>query len=232
MANQMTALDAKPREADGSREARRLRREGLVPGVVYGGGGEPLAFQIGERELRSALSGHSALYELKLDGDKPQPVLIREYQRHPVSGAITHIDLIRVSLKEKVQAAVNVEVTGAEDSPGIRFGGLLEQTLREVNVSALPMEIPESLTLDASSLEIGDALHVSDIVAPDGVEILDDPESLVATIAASRMAQQVERDLEEAEAELIGEEGEEAAEEAGEEAGGEAQAESGEGDSG
>ena len=105
-----------------------------------------------------------------------------------------------------------IEVTGAEDSPGIKFGGLLEQIIREANIEALPTAIPEMLSVDASKLEIGDGIHISDLVAPEGVELLDDPELVVATVVASRMAQQVERDLEEAEAEVIGEEGEEGAE--------------------
>ncbi|MCX6389406.1 MAG: 50S ribosomal protein L25 [Solirubrobacterales bacterium] len=207
-----TTIEAEHRDPDGSRSARRLRRDGIVPGVVYGGEGEPESLQVDERALRAALGGHSALYELKIGSDTPQPVLVREFQRHPVSGRIVHIDLIRVDLNKKVQATVPIEVTGAEDSPGIKFGGLLEQIIREANIEALPTAIPEMLSVDASKLEIGDGIHISDLVAPEGVELLDDPELVVATVVASRMAQQVERDLEEAEAEVIGEEGEEGAE--------------------
>lgn len=226
MANQMTTIDAQPREVGGSRDARRLRREGIVPGVVYGGEGDAIALAVDERELRAALAGHSALYELKVGSDKPQPVLVREYQRHPVTGRIVHIDLIRVRLDQKVQATVPIEVTGIESAPGIRFGGLLEQILREATIEALPTEIPESVTVDGSAMEIGDSLHVSDLIAPDGVEVVDDPQEVVAIVAASRLAQQVERDLEEAEAEVVGEEAEAGG---AEEAGGESD---GDGDSG
>ena len=231
MANQMTTIDAQPREVGGSRDARRLRGQGIVPGVVYGGDGDAIALQVDERDLRAALASHSALYELKVGSQKPQPVLVREYQRHPVTGRIVHIDLIRVSLDQKVQATVPIEVTGMENAPGIRFGGLLEQILREATIEALPTEIPELLSVDGSAMEMGDSLHVSDLVAPDGVEIIDDPAEVIAIVAASRLAQQVERDLEESEAALVGEEGAEGADGDAGEAGGESSGDSDSGDS-
>lgn len=218
MASDTPVLEATSREADGSRTARRLRAEGLVPGVVYGGGSDPVSLSVNERDLRAALAAQSALIDLSLDG-KAEPVLVREQQRHPVSGRTTHVDLIRVDLKKKVQALVAVHVVGAESSPGIRFGGLLEQIIREVTVECLPTEIPESIEVDASEMEIGDSLHVSDLTAPEGIEIVDDAEGVVATLAASRLAMQVERDAEESETEVVGEEsGGEAAEGAAEEA--------------
>lgn len=217
MATETPVLEATSREADGSRTARRLRAEGLVPGVVYGGGGDPVSLSVNERDLRVALAAQSALIDLSLDG-KAEPVLVRDQQRHPVTGRTTHVDLIRVDLKKKVQALVAVHVTGAEDSPGIRFGGLLEQIIREVTVECLPTSIPESIDIDASAMEIGDSIHVSDLVAPEGTEIVDDGEGVVATLAASRLAMQVERDAEEGETEVVGEGGDEAAEGAAEEA--------------
>ncbi|MCX6388556.1 MAG: 50S ribosomal protein L25/general stress protein Ctc [Solirubrobacterales bacterium] len=208
MATETPVLEATHREADGSRTARRLRAEGLVPGVVYGGGSDPVSLTVNERALRGVLSVHSALIDLHIDGDKSQPVLIRDQQRHPVTGRIMHIDLIRVDLTKKVQASVPVEVVGAELSPGVRFGGLLEQIIREITVESLPTAIPDSLVIDASQMEIGDSLHISDLVAPEGTEITDEGDIVIATLAASRMAQQVERDEEESETEVVGEEGE------------------------
>lgn len=214
MASETPVLEATTREADGSRTARRLRAEGLVPGVVYGGGSDPVSLSVNERDLRVALAAQSALIDLSLDG-KAEPVLVRDQQRHPVSGRTTHVDLIRVDLKKKVQALVTVTVVGAESSPGIRFGGLLEQILREVTVECLPTAIPETIEVDASAMEIGDSLHVSDLIAPEDTEIVDDGEGVIATLAASRLAMQVERDAEESETEVVGEEGgAEAAEEA------------------
>ena len=224
MASETPVLEATIREADGSRTARRLRAEGLVPGVVYGGGGDPVSLSVNERDLRVALATQSALIDLSLDG-KAEPVLVRDQQRHPVSGRTTHVDLIRVDLTKKVQSLVAVHVTGAEDSPGIRFGGLLEQIIREVTVECLPTAIPESLEVDASAMEIGDSLHVSDLAAPEGTVIIDEGDIVIATLAASRMAAQVERDIEEGETEVVGESG------AGEEAAGEAASDSdGDGD--
>lgn len=218
MASETPVLEATTREPDGSRTARRLRAEGLVPGVVYGGGSDPVALSVNERDLRVALAAQSALIDLSLDG-KAEPVLVRDQQRHPVSGRTTHVDLIRVDLKKKVQALVAVTVVGAESSPGIRFGGLLEQILREVTVECLPTAIPESIEVDASAMEIGDSLHVSDLIAPEGTEIVDDGDGVIATLAASRLAMQVERDTEEGETEVVGEaSGGAAAEEAAEEA--------------
>lgn len=230
MANDAPTLEAAARDELGSRNTRRKRREGIVPGVIYGGGGDPIAFQVAEADLRVALTSHSALIDLKLDG-KAEPVLIREQQRHPVTGRITHVDMLRVDLKQKVQAQVPIVVHGAEDSPGVKFGGLLEQVLREVTVESLPTEIPENVTANASAMEIGDTLTIADIEVPEGVEVLDADDEVIATLAASRLAQQVERDAEEAETELVGAEGEEAAageaEAETESGGGEAEAEAG-----
>lgn len=227
MANDAPTLEARSRDDLGSRNTRRKRREGIVPGVVYGGGGEPVALQVDEAELRVALGSHSALIDLKIDG-KGEPVLVREQQRHPVTGRITHIDLLRVDLTKKVQAQVPLSVQGGEDSPGVRFGGLLEQVVRELTIEALPTAIPELLTADASTMEIGDTLAVDAVTAPEGVEILTDPDEVIATLAASRMSQQTEREGEEGETEVVGEAAaaEEAAE-AGESGGDEAEAEAG-----
>jgi large subunit ribosomal protein L25 len=141
-----------------------------------------------------------------------------------VTGRYTHIDLIRVRLDVKVQAQVPIELVGAEMAPGVRLGGLLEQTLREITVEALPMEIPESVSADVSAMEIGDNLSVSAIVSPDNVNILDDQETVIATLSASRMAMQLEREGEEGETEVVGEA---AAEAEGGEAKAEAPAEGG-----
>jgi len=227
MANDAPTLEAQPREDLGSRNTRRKRRAGVVPGVVYGGGADPVALEVDEAELRVALGSQSALIDLKLGG-KGEPVLVREQQRHPVTGRVTHIDLLRVDLTKKVQAQVQLVVEGGDDSPGVRFGGLLEQVVRELTIEALPTEIPDLLTADASELEIGDTLTVTAVAAPEGVEILTDPDEVIATLAASRMSQQTEREGEEGETEVVGEAG--ATEEAAgaEESGGdEAEAEAG-----
>ncbi|MGH2915356.1 MAG: 50S ribosomal protein L25 [Solirubrobacteraceae bacterium] len=179
-------LKAQPREPDGSRQARRLRRAGTVPGVVYGGGAEPAAFQISARELRHALAGAGAVLELKL-GDGGGPVVVKDLVRHPVTGDTVHLDLLRVRLDEKIHTTVALELTGAEGAAGVRLGGVLEHTVRELNIEALPTDIPHSVTHDVSEMEIGDTLALEAVTAPAGVTLLDDPETVLATLSAPRL---------------------------------------------
>ena len=205
MSTDTPTLQAASRDDLGSRTTRRKRRDGVIPGVVYGGGGEVISLEFDEATLRSAMNSHSALIDLKLGDDKPQPVLIKDYQRHPVTGKIMHVDLLRVRLDIKVQAQVSLELVGVEASPGLRFGGILEQITREVIIEALPNEIPESVTADASAMEIGDTLFISAVEAPAGVDIVSDPTGVVATVSASRVSQQTEREGEAGVTEVVGE---------------------------
>src|SRR5271168_5549424 len=115
MANPTTKLNVNSRDAAGSRAVRRLRRAGRVPGVLYGGGAEPVGFDADERELRHALAGSGAVLDLSIDGAKPTPVVLKEAQRHPVRGETVHVDLLRVNLNEAISAVVPVELTGVED---------------------------------------------------------------------------------------------------------------------
>ena len=215
-----TTLAATPREPGGSRDARRLRRDGKVPGILYGGEGETLAFAVDGRELRRALQASGAVIELELGSDG-SPAVLREAQRHPVRGDITHVDFVRVNLNVAIEATVPVTVEGVDDCPGLRDGGVLDQPVREVIVLALPNEIPEAISVSVEGLVIGENASLATAVMPEGVELVDDPDVVVASILAPRV--EVEETVEE-ETELIGEgeEGEEgAAEEGGEESGGE-----------
>jgi large subunit ribosomal protein L25 len=202
-----TKLDVNSRGADGSRAARRLRRSGRVPGVLYGGDGESLSFDVDARELRLALARSGAVLDLCIDGGKATPVVLKEAQRHPVRGETTHIDLLRVRLDRKIHAIVVVELEGTEDSPGVKEGGVLEQITREVNVEALPTSIPETIAHDVSEMQIGDTLTLGQIQVPEGVSLLDDlEETVIATLSPPRL--QTESDTEiEAETEIVGESG-------------------------
>jgi large subunit ribosomal protein L25 len=200
-----SALAATRREPSNSREVRRLRRAGFVPGIVYGGGEDPVPFQINARELRNALANAGAVIDLQLDGGAGSPVVLKELVRHPVTGDTTHLDLLRVNLNVKIQTQVAVELSGTEDIPGVREGGILEHILREVTVEALPNEIPDVLTLDVSTLNVGDTVTLDKLSAPAGVEILGDPEAAVATITASRASRASGEPSEiETETELVG----------------------------
>ncbi|HEY4825376.1 MAG TPA: 50S ribosomal protein L25 [Solirubrobacteraceae bacterium] len=219
---QSTSLPVERREAAGSRAARRLRRAGNVPGIVYGGGEEPIAFQVGERELRHALQHAGAVLELSISGAGSTPVVVKELTRHPVTGATVHIDVLRVRLDQAIGATVVLDLTGAENAPGVKEGGVLEQVTRELTIEALPGDIPDAIHHDVSALQIGDTVTLEALTPPRGVTLTDDPETVVATLTPPKLQAEAEEEIEE-ETELVaegaaGEEGEEAA---GEEAAGE-----------
>jgi large subunit ribosomal protein L25 len=218
---QSTALQGSPREAAGSREARRLRRTGEIPGVVYGGGEDPLSFAVAEPTLRHALADAGAVMELTIEGGGTTPVVVKELVRHPVTGNTVHIDLLRVRLDVKIQATVLLELTGVDDAPGTREGGVLEQPLRELTIEALPNDIPDSLSHDVSEMQIGDTLLVEALTPPSTVTLLDDPESVVATLSPPRLQVEAEDEIE-SETEVVGEGAEaEGDEDAGADAGAE-----------
>jgi large subunit ribosomal protein L25 len=216
MAKGRETLKAAPRSDFGSRTSRRLRREGLVPGVVYSGGAEARAFQVAEREVRSVLGEGAALFDLEIEGGKAVPVVVKEQQLHPVRGSLQHIDLQEVRLDEAIQAEVAVELEGIDSAPGVKGGGVLEHVTREVTVEALPTEIPDRIVADVSAMEINDTLQLSALVVPEGVTLVaDDPEEVtIATLSPPRVEEEPEPAVEE-EAELVGEEGEAAAAEGG-----------------
>src|SRR5579884_1340850 len=212
MATRTTKLDVRSRQAAGSRAARRLRRSGRVPGVVYGGGAEPVGFDADARELRLALAGSGAVLDLAIDGARSTPVVLKEAQRDPIHGVTTHVDLLRVRLDEEINAIVPLELQGVEDAPGVKQGGILEQITRELNVQALPTAIPESVVHDVGPMEIGDTILLEAVSAPAGVTFLDDPaETVLATLSPPRLQAQQEEEIE-AETERVGEEAEEAEE--------------------
>ena len=212
MASDRATLKAQPRTEFGSRESRRLRREGLVPGVVYGGGSETRPFQVGERDVRNVLVHGGALIDVEIEGSKAVPVVIKEQQRHPVRGHLIHLDLQEVDLLEEIQADVTIELIGTEDAPGVKEGGVLEHVTHEITITALPTAIPESIPADVSGMVIGDTLQLSALIAPEGVEFFlgedqDADEITIATLSPPRVEEEPEPDIEE-EAALVGEDGE------------------------
>jgi large subunit ribosomal protein L25 len=222
MAQDRSTLKVSPRDVFGTRATRRLRKEGFVPGVVYGQGGEARPFQISARELRTVLGEGQNLFDLELDGSKSVPVVIKEQQHHPVRGDITHLDCLEVRLDEEIQAEVPIELEGADNAPGVREGGVLEHVTREVTVAALPTEVPERITVDVSEMEISDTINLASVSIPSGVKLMAEEleEITIATLSPPRVEEEPEPEVEE-EAELVGEgeegaEGEEAAEGEGE----------------
>lgn len=224
--NDTTAFKVSPREPGGSRSARRLRREGNVPGVIYGGGEEPVSFQVSARDLRHVLQSAGAVLDLTVEGSQATPVVVKELIRHPITGDTVHLDLLRVRLDVKIQATVVLELTGAEDSPGVRDGGVLEQITRELTIEALPTDIPDSLTHDVSAMQINDTLTLAALTPPSTVTFVDDPETVIANLSPPKLQLESEDEIE-SETEVVGE-GEEGAEGEGEEGeGGDAEASSG-----
>lgn len=225
MASKRSTLKAAPRAEFGSRASRRMRREGVVPGVVYSGGSEATAFQVSERDIRGILSEGAALFDLEVEGSKAVPVVIKEAQHHPVRGSFQHLDLMQVNLKEAIQAEVAIELEGVDDAPGVKGGGVLEHVTREITVEALPAEIPDNICIDVSALEVNDTLTLAAVTAPEGVKfVADEPEEITIVTVSPPRVEEAAPEVEE-EAELVGEgEGE------GEAAEGEGGGESGEGE--
>ena len=206
-----TKLDVSTRTPGHSRSTRRLRREGLVPGVVYGGGADPISFQIEDRDLRHALAETGAVFEVSVDGGAAEPAILKDAQRHPVRGHLMHVDFLRVDLNKPIHAAVTVELIGGEDSSGVTEGGVLQQLANELQVEARPADIPDVIQVDVSGMEINDTLTLSAVPAPSGVTFLDDlEETVIATCTPPRLQEEATDEIE-GETEVIGE-GEAAAE--------------------
>jgi large subunit ribosomal protein L25 len=204
VAGERVRLKVQARESRGSAESRRLRANGLIPGVLYGNGGDAQAFSIEERELRKALTGdhglHAILDVVPEGSQKPRHAVLKEYQLDPTRARLLHIDLQEVRLDQAIHTQVVVELVG--ESEGVKEGGVLSQIQREVNVEALPMEVPDRLELDVSAMNIGDTLRLSDLRVPEGVKLLDDPETVLATVTPPTKIEEpevVEEELEEGE---------------------------------
>jgi large subunit ribosomal protein L25 len=202
-----TKLSLNARDPQGSRTARRLRRSGEVPGVIYGGDGEPSHFSVDARILRNTLAHSGAILDVSVDGGKASPVLVKDLQRHPVRGDIVHVDFLRVNMNETIQTTVVLELLGADAAPGVVEGGVLTQETRELNVEALPGDIPDVIQHDVSGLEMNATLNLSAVTAPQGVTFLDDPEETVVATITPPTAEPVEEEIE-TETGLVGAEGE------------------------
>jgi len=208
MAGERIKLTVTERESRGSADARRLRKQGFIPGVLYGRGNKPHPISVQERELRRVLTGGHGLHailDVVLEGQATTHAsILKDYQQDPIRGHISHIDLQEVRLDQPIQSNVVVELVG--ESVGAKAGGVLSQVSREIRVEALPMEIPDRIELDVSAMEIGDSLRLSDLTTQEGVTYLDDPETVLATVTVPTKVEEPE--VEEAEEGEEGEEGE------------------------
>ena len=191
-----TKLELQSRSADGSRSARRLRRTGRVPGVIYGGDDQPVLFAVDGRILRNTLARSGAILQISVDGSTPGPALVKDLQRHPVRGEAVHVDLLRVDMKVAIHTTVTLELHGSDDAPGVVQGGVLSQGTVELNIEALPGDIPDALHLDVSGMEINDTLTLSALTPPAGVTLLDDPEDTVLATLTPPTLEPVEEEIE------------------------------------
>jgi large subunit ribosomal protein L25 len=213
-------LRAETGREPGSRSSRRLRRQGMVPAVIYGKDLDPVVVAVDAHDLYVALhtdAGVNALINLETKGSDSQLTMAREVQRHPVRGDIVHVDFVTISLTEKTQVEVSIELTG--ESEGVKEGGIIETIRNSIHVEALPTDIPQSIVVDITQMEIGDTLRIADLPEIEGVEYLGDHDDPVVTVVLP--AAEVE-EVEEEEEGL--EEGEEGAEEEGAEGEEEAEA--------
>ena len=202
------SLAVEERSERGSREARRLRRAGFVPAVLYGASHpDPVSLKVGALELRHLLVDGSALFDVKIGDAKSVPAILKDRQDHPVRDEVVHVDFLEVRLDQKIHAEVAIELEGVEEAPGVKEGGVLDQSTRDVGIEALPTDIPERIVVNVSHMDMGDTLTLDAIPAPEGVEFLDENLEEV-TIASVVVPTKVEEPEIEEETELIGEDGE------------------------
>jgi large subunit ribosomal protein L25 len=194
-------LTARLRETSGTSAARQFRREGLIPAVVYGHGQPVSNIVVSARDFGALLRHHGGGHVIALDVEGQAAVtdlavLLKEMQRNPVTREILSADFQWVSLKEEVQVRVPVSLVG--EAPGVaQEGGSLEQVMFEIEVACLPMTIPNAIEVDVSGLTMGHSLHVSDLVAPEGVRVLADADQTVVTVARPITAEDLETRVEE-----------------------------------
>jgi large subunit ribosomal protein L25 len=222
VAGERVKLAVQNRTILGSAEARRLRRQGLIPGVLYGRE-RPVAISVPERALRTALTGEggaNAVLDVVVEGGKSHASVLKEYQLDSVRGTITHVDLQEVRLDQPIHATVPLHITG--EAAGTKEGGVLSQSITEITVEALPLEVPAAVEFDVSDIHLGESAHLSQVPLPEGVTLLDDGETVFVSVTQPTREEEPEEAAEGEETP----EGEAGAEEAA--AAGEAEAGSGE----
>ena len=230
-------LNAEPRSDSGKGASRRLRHQGLVPAIVYGGDNDPVQISIPHNKIFHELE-HETIYTQVIElqvGDLTEEVILRDLQRHPYK-KVLHVDFYRIDKNKPIKIVVTIHVLNAEDCVGVRTdGGMITQVVTEIEIIALPKDLPESLGIDAENLHLGETLHLSDIKMPEGVELTamqnveetehDDHDLGVVSVVKTREEEVIEEEAPEA---PEGEEGEVAEGEEGEVAEGDADESEGE----
>jgi len=207
MAGEIPDLEAQVRTGTGKGAARQARRDGMVPGIVFGGDNDPLPINIPFNKLLTMLRKgrfKSTLFNMKVEGHDDVRVICRDVQRHVVKDLPTHVDFMRLKRTTKVNLFINVEVQGEDTSPGLKKGGVLTLVRPEVELVVTASDIPESLVIDVSALEIGDNLTISDVTLPEGAKPTIDRDFVIAQVSApSGLASQSDDDEEEVAADEV-----------------------------
>jgi len=192
------------REKTGKGDAKRIRREGGIPAVIYGKK-DPLHIQLNSRDFRHQIRSiaESGLITIKV-GKKKHTVLIKDYQENPLNNDITHLDFFEITKGEKLHTSVYVILENGEKAKGVKVGGLLEHILYELEIECLPKDIPEHIVCDVQNLDVNENITVADLPVPSEVRVLTDPDRIVATITHVKVVEEAEEGEEVAEVEVIG----------------------------
>lgn len=188
------------------KSAKKLGPEGRLPAVVYGVGHEPVSVSLDRHTVEQLLLHEgftTAVVHLSIDGHKARNVIIKQVQRHPVKGTVSHIDFWAISMTQTIATTVQIHFVG--ESAGVKAGGVMTHNLRELHIEALPANLPENIEVDVSALEVGDSLHVSQVTAPEGVTITTPEDEIVCSVLAPKVEEEEAPEAEEAEPEVIGE---------------------------
>ncbi|MDI6781939.1 MAG: 50S ribosomal protein L25 [bacterium] len=174
-------LNVSLREKKGKEANKKLKANGTVPAILYGREKENISLTINAKELAKVISaGENAIISMTLADNMQETVVLKDWQLHPYNGTILHADFYRISLEESIEVKVPLEILGT--APGQKTGGVMDILLREVEVRALPLQVPDKFEVNVSYLEIGDIIHVKDIQMGEGIEILSDPEQVIVTL--------------------------------------------------
>lgn len=212
---EQVVLNAELRDKSGKGYSRRLRSQGMVPVVLYGQDIENMTLTVNTRDLKKIIKNHgrNVLINLKVD-DKENTVMLREVQKSVIKDDIIHVDFLKISLKEKIEVTVPIVLLG--DAIGIKDGGILQNQLRELTIKTLPTEIPDTIEVDISNLEFGEAVAVKDIKVSPEIEVLNEPEEIIASVIAPMEEKEEEETAEEEIGAEAGEEPEETGADEGE----------------
>lgn len=179
-----TSLQVQVRQSLGKQAAKRLRRQGLIPGIYYIHGQASVAFAVEAKHLRSTLTRKSSILDVSFGNGDTAKCIVREVQWDPVKGSPLHLDLLGVKLTERIKVAVPIRFTG--NAAGVKLGGVLQPLLRELDIECLPLDIPDEVSVDVSALEINQSIHVGDLKL-EKVEVLNNPEQVIVAVLPPRL---------------------------------------------